>query len=404
MTAATLEHPNTPLRQDVKVMALVGLAHALSHFCHLLLAPLFAVFMKEFDLSFSEVGLLVTVFFVVSGVGQALSGFVVDHFGPRSVLFLALACFVLATLVAATSTGYAGLMLAAVLAGAGNSPFHPVDFTILNQRVSSSRLGYAFSMHGLCGNLGWALAPVWLVGWMNWTGSWRMAYVASAVLVLLVIGVLWWGRAAIHVTPVQRKAGAAGDGKFAFLKLSQVWWCFGFFFFSTMTLAMVQSFGAPILQALYAVSFESATAVVSAYMLASAAGMLAGGWVAARNKQADRVVAACMVLGSVAMGLCSTAWLPPSMTMALLVCTGFAVGIGGPSRDLLIRKATPKEASGRVYGTVYSGLDAGLAIAPVAFGLLMDGRQYNLTLFGGSLALLVGMVMALGIGARLVQR
>ena len=57
---------------------------------------------------------------------------------------------------------YAALMGVAVLAGLGNAPFHPVDFTILNQRVSAPRLGYAFSAHGLSGNLGWNRSPLWL--------------------------------------------------------------------------------------------------------------------------------------------------------------------------------------------------------------------------------------------------
>ena len=39
-----------PLKQDAAVIGLVGLAHATSHFSHLLLAPLFPVFMKDFGL------------------------------------------------------------------------------------------------------------------------------------------------------------------------------------------------------------------------------------------------------------------------------------------------------------------------------------------------------------------
>jgi len=157
MTTATLE-TSVPLRQDASVMGLVGLAHACSHFSHLLLPVMFPVFMKEFGWSFSELGLMSTVFFVVSGVGQASAGFVVDRLGARPVMWASVAMFVLACLAAASTTGYAGLLLAAVLAGLGNCAFHPVDFTILNQRVSTPRLGYAFSVHGLTGNLGWAAA------------------------------------------------------------------------------------------------------------------------------------------------------------------------------------------------------------------------------------------------------
>ena len=99
MTATTLTLSDVPLRQDAQVIALVGLAHAASHFGHLLLPPLFPVFMTEFGLSFSQLGALMSVFFVVSGLGQASSGFVVDKLGARPLLFAALALFVLASVL-----------------------------------------------------------------------------------------------------------------------------------------------------------------------------------------------------------------------------------------------------------------------------------------------------------------
>jgi len=74
MTTTTLQAPAAiaaPFKQDATVIGLVGLAHASSHFGHLLLPLLFPVFMQEFGLSYSQLGLLMTVFFVVSGVGQA---------------------------------------------------------------------------------------------------------------------------------------------------------------------------------------------------------------------------------------------------------------------------------------------------------------------------------------------
>ena len=99
-----------PLKQDAAVIGLVGLAHATSHFSHLLLAPLFPVFIRDFGLSFADVGLLMTAFFVISGIGQALSGFLVDRVGARPVLFAAISCFLMASLVASQAQGYGGLL------------------------------------------------------------------------------------------------------------------------------------------------------------------------------------------------------------------------------------------------------------------------------------------------------
>ena len=404
MTAATQTLPlSVPLKQDATIIGLVGLAHASSHFGHLLLPPLFPVFMAEFGLSFSQLGALMSVFFVVSGIGQASAGFVVDKVGARPMLFAALALFALAALLASTVTGYSGLLMVAALAGLANATFHPVDFTILNQRVSAPRLGHAFSAHGLTGNLGWAAAPVFFASLGAWLG-WRKAYVAAALLYAALLALLVLQRAHLHTEVAPRPVAAAGqppaEHDLAFMKLPVVWWCFGFFLLSTMTLAVVQSFAVSILKALHGISFEAATLTLTAYMLSGAVGMLVGGFIAGRSAHSDRVVAQAMAAGAVLLALCGTGWLGATATMVVLAATGFAVGIGGPSRDMMIKKATPKGATGRVYGLVYSGLDTGFAISPLLFGALMDRGWYGATLLGAALVLLLSVVAALGVGQR----
>jgi MFS family permease len=398
MTATTLAAGAVPLRQDASIIGLVGLAHASSHFSHLLLPLLFPVFMREFGLSYAELGLLMSVFFVVSGLGQASAGFVVDRFGARRVLFASEVLFIAACLMASVVQGYAGLMAVAVLAGLGNAPFHPVDFTILNQRVSAPRLGHAFSAHGLTGNLGWAVAPVFLVG-LGGVLGWRGAYVAAAVMYAAILALLVLQRAKLR-TEVVVRAPQAGDSDLAFLKLPVVWWCFAFFMLSTMTLALVQNYAVSLLQALHAVSLEAATLTLTAYMLCAAAGIFIGGFVAVRHADSDRVVAWCMGGGALLMALCGSGWLGADGTMVALAATGFAIGIGNPARDMMVKKATPKGATGRVYGTVYSGFDVGFAVAPLMFGALMDRGHYSTTFYVAAAVLLLSVFTAVGVGRR----
>lgn len=396
--------PDTRLREDASVIALVGLAHASSHFAHLLLPALFPVFMREFGLSFAELGLLSTVFFVISGVGQALSGFVVDRVGARVVMFLSFACFIVASLAGYVAQGYWGLMVVAVFAGLGNAPFHPVDFSILNQRVSPARLGYAYSAHGLSGNLGWALAPVFLMGF-GLGGHWRNGYLASALMYGVLFLLLLWQRDRLRTEVVGRSAGTepVAGGGLGFLRLPVVWWCFAFFLLSTMTLSVVPNFSASIMQAMHGISLEAGATMVTAYMACGALGMFVGGVVAARLPlKSDRVVAGCMAAGAALMVLAGTGWLGGPGSVAVLAATGFAVGVGGPSRDLMIKKATPQGATGRVYGTVYSGLDLGFAIAPLIYGLFMDRGLYAITLMVASVFLFASVGVAIGVGRRTV--
>lgn len=393
--------PLVPWRDDARVMAVVGLGHASSHFSHLLLPLMFPVFIQEFGWRYAELGMLSTLFFVISGVGQAGAGFVVDRVGARPVLLTSMVLYILACLLAFQAQSYGALMAVAFLAGLGNAPFHPVNFTILNQRVSSPRLGYAFSAHGLSGNLGWALAPAFFTICSAWWG-WRHAFLAAAVFYLLILAVMLWNRSHLVTTPVQRvDSPVAQSHALAVLRLPVVWWCFMFFLLSTVTLAVVQNFAVPILKALHGVSLETASITLTAYMLLGAVGMLMGGFLAARFPQSsDRLVAACMAAAALLMALCASGLLGEHAALWGLAATGFAVGMGGPSRDLMIKKATPKGATGRVYGLVYSGLDVGFALSPLFFGYFMDQGWYAATLFGAAVVLLLSAGVARGVGLR----
>lgn len=314
-------------RRDIATISTIGVAHGSSHFFHMLLPPLFPAFIQAFGLSYSELGLLVTTFFVVSGAGQAASGFIVDRIGARPVLFAAMASFFLASVAAGLAQGFGGLMLAAALAGVGNAPVHPADFTILNKRVSQPRLGHAFSVHGISGNLGWAVAPVFSIGIAEATGNWRFAYVGTALVALAVMGLLFWQRSAIddrqgswgHAKPA---AGVKEEHPMAFLKLPSVWLCFSFFFWSTAALSAIQSFASPALHQIYGLPLAQTAYVVTGYMLAGAAGMVCGGFLVARAEKLERSIAFAMAFAAALLLLTATGWLPGGLAAVVAALAG----------------------------------------------------------------------------------
>ena len=391
-------------RRDFGTIGLIGLAHGTSHFFHMLLPPLFPAFIRDFGLSYSELGLLVSVFFVISGIGQALGGFLVDRVGARPVLFAALGCFVAAALAAASAQGYGGLLLAASLAGLGNSPFHPADFTILNKRVSAPRLGHAFSVHGITGNLGWALAPVFLIGVAALAGSWRGAYLAAALLPLGVLLLLVMNRHLIDDrqgswehelgSGAGGAAAPAAEHPLAFLKLPSVWLCFSFFFWTTAALSAIQSFASPALGKIYGLPLSTTAFVVTGYMLCGAAGMIAGGFLVARTQRLERTIAAAMAGSATLLLLVASGWLPPLVAVGAAALAGLGTGLAGPSRDMLIKRASPPGATGRVYGTVYSGLDVGFALAAPMFGWLLDHGRPNSVFAVAAALLALGVLSA----------
>jgi FSR family fosmidomycin resistance protein-like MFS transporter len=415
MNTSTVTDPGeASLREDVRTISLVGLAHGTSHFFHLLLPPLFPLFIRDFGLSYAELGLLVTTLFVVSGSGQAMAGFVVDRIGARPVLFAAMACFALSSLALSMATGYAGLMLAAALAGLGNCPFHPADFTILNRRVSAKRLGHAFSVHGLTGNLGWAVAPVFLTGLAAAFDSWRVAALGAALLALAVLAVLWWQRDAIddrsgQAWPVPMAAARGGpalvaEHPMAFLRLPSVWLCFSFFFWSTCALSAIQSFASPALHTMAGLPLSTTSLVVTGYMLFGAVGIVIGGFMVARSERLERIIGPCLLASAALLVLVGTGVVTGMTALVLAAVSGFGTGIAGPSRDMLIKRAAPPGATGRVYGTVYSALDLGFAVAAPLFGALLDQGWPSGVFYGSALTLVLGVLSAAAVGSGIHRR
>lgn len=392
---------STGIREDAAVIGLVGLAHCISHFSQLVLPPLFPWLKDAFAVSYAQLGFLLTVFFVVSCVVQALSGFVVDRFGPRPILFAGLALLGLASFGYALASSYTMLVACAALAGVGNGVFHPVDYTLINRKVAKARLGHAYSVHGITGSLGWAIAPALLVP-IALASSWRVALAVAGALAFVVLALLWLRRAPLALEPAPPAAtaapGAAGEGTFDFLRIPAVWMCFGFFLLYAIALSVVQSFAPEAARQLHAVPLHLAAICLSTYMVCSAAGMVAGGFLATDPARCERIVGAGFgVAAAIALTL-GFATLPALAVPVLFGAMGLASGIAGPSRDLLVKRSSPEHATGRVYGVVYSGLDIGQALAPLLFGTLMDLGQHTSVWLGLATVQGVLIVSAFNVG------
>ena len=371
------------LRQDAKTISLVALAHGLSHFFQISTAVVFPLIKGDLGVSYVALGGTVALYYVVSGVCQTAAGFAVDRYGARRVLFFGLALSTGGVLMAGLAHNYAMLVAAAIVGGIGNSVFHPCDFSILNARVRKERLGYAFSGHGIAGYLGYAAAPAYGIA-MAAAAGWRGALLGAAVIGFLVIAVLAAYRRSIHADPGDRHGAEAGGGLMADVRVltsAPILMCFGYFILVSVGFIAMQNFGIASTMALYGVSAALASAALTAYLLAGATGILAGGVIAARTARHDLVAIYGMAISAAFMFVIASAWLPAAVLPLLCAAAGFATGMTNPSRDMIVRATTPPGATGKVYGFVYSGLVVGSMMTPVFFGWLLDGGRPGLVFY-----------------------
>jgi len=378
------------LRSDVRVIGLIAVAHFFSHFFQLVLPPLFPLLKTVFDVPYVALGLTMSVFFGASGIGQTLSGFLVDRVGAHRVLVGGMALFAGSIALTGLVPTYWMLLPVALLAGLGNSVFHPADYSILNASVHPRRIGRGYSVHAVSGNLGWAVAPTVVFGLTAHFG-WRAALVTVGALGLAVVVVLATQGAAFAA--VRGRARGEGAGTNLGLLLSApILSAFAYFALIATALIGVQTFGVTGLMRVYETPLALANAAFTAFLLGGAGGTLLGGFLADQTRRHDLVAAGGLFLAATFMMLLATGAVSVSLLPVILASAGFCHGVTSPSRDMLVRAATPPGASGRVFGFVYSGLDLGSCLTPLAFGWILDHGDPRI------LFVVIGVLMLATIG------
>ena len=380
---------------SVRVISLVGAAHFMSHIYQLALPPLFPLLAVDLDVSYTALGLLVSVFSIAAVAGQVPMGFVVDRIGGARVLIGGLVVQGAAIAAVAATTSYWSLLLAIAVAGLAHSVYHPADYAILSRAVPEGRLGRAYTLHSFSGHIGTAAAPALMVGlaalW-DWRGAFLLVGLAgvAAALVLIPFGhMLRGGEDGPEDAAANPRGGGTGLGAGAALLLTApILLCFLFFVILNTAFVGVRVFAPSALVEMYAVPLATANGALIGFVIGAAVGTLAGGVLADRIG-ARGIIAAIGLIGAgallIALGRVS---LPVAAIVALLTLTGMLRGIVQGTRDLMVYAATPAGAHGKVFAFVSTGGHVGTAAMPLVFGWILDSGEPRLVfLIAGILSL-----------------
>ncbi|MCH8917590.1 MAG: MFS transporter [Alphaproteobacteria bacterium] len=404
------------LKQEIKVVGVVSGGHFMSHCYGMILPPLFPILHAELGVPYTALGLLLSLKSLSFGVMQLPAGILVDRFGARLMLVFGFAIILTSYLLISLVETFWLIGVLFVIAGIGDSVFHPADYSIMNGTVAHSRMGRSFSTHIFAGYLGMGAAPavvLFMIGVMGWT--WREVIQAFVVVGLVVIAGLFTQWQHIReapdkpqkpVKPAAERAANAGPGggeeqtTWQAMKqiLTSVPMLFLLLFFSFQALGSgaFKNFAVAGLVSLHGTSLEAAGGALSGFLFATAVGALCGGLLADRFGRHATIATVALAVSAAIAVMVGMVDLHYMVLVFAFTMAGLLQGIIRPARDMMIRAASPKGSIGKAFGFVNSGQAIGGTIAPVLLGALLDIGMPQWLFYCSAIFLLICMLTVLG--------
>jgi FSR family fosmidomycin resistance protein-like MFS transporter len=389
---------SAPREAETRIIASVSAAHFVSHFFFLVLPPLFVFVRADYGLDYTELALAITVFNVVSAIFQTPTGMLADRFGSFSILIAGLLLGSLAFAAVALVHSYWFLLAMFALAGLANTVYHPANYSLLSHHVASERMGSAFSIHTFAGMLGGAIAPATMMFAQPLVG-WRGAFIVAATLGLVVAATLALLRKDF-IDVAHNAAKLTHEERAERRQLLQSWPILASFAFFTLQSAIfvgVQTFSPVALHSAFGTAITTGNGALSANMLFSAVGVLAGGVLVSRVNNHRFCAAAGLFVAGVMVLLTGTCDFGAIALVSVMSISGFATGVIAPSRDLLVREVTPPGAFGTVFGFVTTGFNISGVVFPLVFAALLDhGMPRAVFLLAAALCMLSILTVMIG--------
>src|SRR6202789_1367083 len=313
--------------ESLRTLAAISTAHWVSHF-HIFVLPMLFPFLKvQLGVGYIELGFALAVFAVTSVLQQAPIGYLADRIGARKILLMGLTLGGFALIMLGLQLSYSWLIASSVLLGLANSVYHPADYAILSAHMDEARMGRAFSIHTFAGFLGGAVAPATVATLAATIGGHGALIVTGEIgplvaLLLVVVGIPDASAAD------RRIAGMSAPRQNVITPALMVLTIF--FMLLSLSSAGIGNFGVVALISGYGASFSSANIALTAFLGASAIGVLAGGFLADHTQRHGQVAAACFAINAAIVFLIATINLPSPLLIAAMASAGFLGGVIAP--------------------------------------------------------------------------
>lgn len=402
--------PTVP-RETATVVGLISGSQSVNHAYLVLFPPILGVLSAEFDVTLAQLGLAIGVQGATNTLFQLPFGWLADAHDRTLAFVLSSVVGAVGVLVIAVAPGFWTLVLGQAFVGVGVAGHHPAHYPLLSDATPASLRGRAFSIYGVGGSLGFATPPVLFTVVIGLPGlTWR-----HAVGLVGVVGLLYGLLATVALALVVDDAvtapnlsSAEGDdavpsnrepvlvrARTALRSLANSPGILGLTLLALLTSTAswgVNTYAVVFLERSYGVAPDLANLTLTGTFVVGAVAILLGGYLTDRVAPGPVMVGAFLVVTAF-LTLLATEFVPPLVAVLALLGVGAARSLAGPARDGLTDDLSATDAVGTNFAVVSVGLMLGGAVAPPAFGYLVEAEGMGVAFGAIAAVALVGTLV-----------
>ena len=348
-------------------LILLGIAHSLNHSIFLVLPPLLSDISLDLQASYSVLGMITTVTFMIYGLGALFGGPLSDRVGTVKIAQISIGLAGLMTFFFLISNNLLIFSAAMFLTATWASFYHPTSNNLI-ARAFPSNIGGAMGLHGAAGSLGQVITPT--VAFMLGTLlNWRYSFLFFGLLSIITALIM----SKIEITEGENVPVLTSFK--AFFKVRDIWIILLFNVLIGWVFRGVELFFPSLLSVQRNYSGSIAALLNSSILFVGVLGQLLGG--KASDVYGSRRVLTYASLGMV-LSLVFLLVLPSNFLSVIIFVVLYGVSIFGhqPAMTSLISKVTPQEVFGMAYGVMFFSTFGIGSISTSVTGYIVD--LYNL--------------------------
>jgi len=388
----------TRLTLPRRALLFASAMHAWNDLFFALLVPLLPVIKEDLGLSFTEIGLLRSVFSGASAILQIPVGYFAENVGEFWLLVLGNVWVSLGLIGMGLSPTFPILLAMGFLGGLGGGAQHPLGSSMVSRAYDGGGRSTAVGTVNFAGDLGKMVAPLGAL--LAIPFGWRAAVWSIGLAGLVFMATSIPARRAVDIgRPQPRSRDTVAEGRcknpmggFALLSLV------GFLDSGIRGATLVFL---PFIMDAKGLGIGEIGVLLVLLFAGGAAGKYVVGWLGERFRPVTLIWATKgMTAGLLVLSLAVS----PMALVPLVVLLG--LGLNGTSSVLYasVAELIPPHRRSRLYGYFYTTNETGTVLAPLVYGIIADLSSLNMTVMVMGAATLVILPVSLTLRRHLGPR